>query len=585
MQRIIFIDPTSAHTHLSIKNRGIGASEYQFYNLIKKMSEYFKVKCYFYGKEAKVVEGIEYYSLYDNLINAQINSEDIFIVQRFLPDIQGEIYKKIKNNKIFIWNHDLIDKSNFIWAMTDEEKNKCVDEQYFKTNVLSEYFNNKNINYVFVSKTIKQDFKNYTAKFNFTFESERSHHIYNILYEDEFLEVKNTNIVFNPYLLTFASALHKGIEKVIAIFDKLITVDKNFILQIMSPGYELDKWADYLTNLKNKYKDNIIIVGSTNKNEYSKNIKKSLCVLTGIFYETFGCVFAESYYLGTPVICDRRSGAVKEIIDNNYIVNYDNVDETIKKILELKNNRDNIKINLNDKFLLEHNFSKWLKKINISIYDIHTRIIIFYKSWYNYFNNQIINLREYLENKDILDIGSNIGLISLGICENMKYKSIHLFEPNTYYLNYSKNLLKKYKNLYFNNYGVGNKSEIKKLYCNKNINIGWNTFLEKDPLQNDNFINYMDAYECQIIKLDDYYQNIENIDFIKIDVEGYEGFVIEGALKLIEKFKPHIYVEIGWGTNHPNWNYNQVIYNKLFDIGYKRITFSEKTEDVLFTPL
>ena len=187
------------------------------------------------------------------------------------------------------------------------------------------------------------------------------------------------------------------------------------------------------------------------------------------------------------------------------------------------------------------------------------------------FGNQILEYKKLLENKDILDIGSNIGLISLAICKNLQYNSINLFEPQPNYLSFSKDLLKDYNNIYFHNVGVGNQNEEKILYSNKDENIGCNTFLTKDPLQNDNFINNMDQYLCKIIKLDDYLINIENIDFIKIDVEGFEAYVIEGAFELIKKFKPYIYVEVGWGTNHPYWDYNIKIYNKLFELGYKKI--------------
>ena len=178
--------------------------------------------------------------------------------------------------------------------------------------------------------------------------------------------------------------------------------------------------------------------------------------------------------------------------------------------------------------------------------EIEQRIESFSNSRKICFEKQILSYNTYLLNKDILDIGSNIGLISLAICNNLKYKSIHLFEPNPHYLSYSKKILTE---------------EI----CN--------------------FINNMDQYLCKIIKLDDYYKNIDNIDFIKIDVEGYEAYVIEGAFELIKKFKPYIYVEVGWGTEHPYWNYNIEIYNKLFDIGYKKIEFSNKTEDILFEPI
>jgi FkbM family methyltransferase len=217
--------------------------------------------------------------------------------------------------------------------------------------------------------------------------------------------------------------------------------------------------------------------------------------------------------------------------------------------------------------------------------DINERILNFHTSRINCFKTQILAYSKYIDNKDILDIGSNIGLISFAICSNLNYKSIHLFEPNIFYFNYSKELLKDYNNIYFNNVGVGNTNKEELLYCCRNENIGWNTFLKKDPLQNDNFINNMDQQLCKIITLDDYYKNIENIDFIKIDVEGYEAYVIEGAIKLIEKFKPYIYVEIGWGINHPFWNFNVEIYNKLFKLGYKKIEFSNETKDILFEPI
>ena len=216
--------------------------------------------------------------------------------------------------------------------------------------------------------------------------------------------------------------------------------------------------------------------------------------------------------------------------------------------------------------------------------DNNKRMDLFYDASKICFEKQILCYKDYLENKDILDIGSNIGLISMAISNNLKYKSIHLFEPNLEYLEYSKKILNTHNNIFFNNVGVGNINEEKILYSNKNENIGWNTFLTKDPLQNDNFINNMDKSLCKIIKLDDYYKNILNIDFIKIDVEGYEAYVIEGAFELIKKFKPYIYIEVGWGTNHPYWNYNLKIYNKLFDIGYKTIEFTNKTEDILFEP-
>jgi hypothetical protein len=86
--------------------------------------------------------------------------------------------------------------------------------------------------------------------------------------------------------------------------------------------------------------------------------------------------------------------------------------------------------------------------------------------------------------------------------------------------------------------------------------------------------------ECNLKKLDDY--EINNVDFIKIDVEGFENKVLKGGMNLISKYKPYILIEVGWGTRHPNWKKCEKQYNKLFDIGYKKHVFKNYTEDVLF---
>lgn len=44
-------------------------------------------------------------------------------------------------------------------------------------------------------------------------------------------------------------------------------------------------------------------------------------------------------------------------------------------------------------------------------------------------------------------------------------------------------------------------------------------------------------------KLDSFIDTFENIKFIKVDVEGMEKDVLEGAKNLLEKFKPILYVE------------------------------------------
>ena len=206
---------------------------------------------------------------------------------------------------------------------------------------------------------------------------------------------------------------------------------------------------------------------------------------------------------------------------------------------------------------------------------------------YHYSNceSQVKEISSLLEDSDILDIGSNVGFFSEAIVKNIRYKSIHLFEPSKEYYNYSKSnvSLQSSKNIFFNNYGLSNTNSQSVLYKSPNDNIGWNTFFKKDPNQAEgDFLSKMIKETCTIKKLDDY--KVKNIDFIKIDVEGLEHRVLEGGLKIIKKFKPYILVEVGWGTSHPDWEDCLKVYNQLFDMGYERVDFKSWTQDILFKP-
>lgn len=191
---------------------------------------------------------------------------------------------------------------------------------------------------------------------------------------------------------------------------------------------------------------------------------------------------------------------------------------------------------------------------------------------------------DYIRNQVILDIGSNIGLYSQAIIEHLPYKEIHLFEPSKELIEYSQILLQKFPGIYYNNVALGLTNRSETLYKSSDYNIGWNTILTKDPIQNNDFTQYMNKETINIVNLDDQYKNIDSVGFIKIDVEGYERYVLEGSLQIIEKFKPAILVEVCWGQNHPEWNLNLMTYHKLFDLGYKKVNFHPtNTEDILFT--
>lgn len=62
--------------------------------------------------------------------------------------------------------------------------------------------------------------------------------------------------------------------------------------------------------------------------------------------------------------------------------------------------------------------------------------------------------------------------------------------------------------------------------------------------------------------------DLEKLDFIKIDVEGMELEVLEGASKTIERFNPVMYIEINEATLSRNNSNKQAIFDFLDEHGY-----------------
>jgi len=74
------------------------------------------------------------------------------------------------------------------------------------------------------------------------------------------------------------------------------------------------------------------------------------------------------------------------------------------------------------------------------------------------------------------------------------------------------------------------------------------------------------------IRLDDYFAKFPSIDLIKIDCEGYEPPVIQGAKNIINKHKPIIICEVYPDMLTRAGFSKSDIYNPLIELGYKIVT-------------
>lgn len=139
-----------------------------------------------------------------------------------------------------------------------------------------------------------------------------------------------------------------------------------------------------------------------------------------------------------------------------------------------------------------------------------------------------------LRGKCVVDIGANIGNHTLYFFQECGISEAICFEPlkNTFEIlkkNIDINGLKNKVTLY--NVAVGNDCETASIHFFDKTNIGA-TILTKD------------AHGCIPIISIDSLQIQQDVSLIKIDVEGFETFVIQGCIETIRKYKPYIMIEI-----------------------------------------
>ena len=174
------------------------------------------------------------------------------------------------------------------------------------------------------------------------------------------------------------------------------------------------------------------------------------------------------------------------------------------------------------------------------------------------------------KSKDALDIGVYRGVYSYKLAQH--YNLVHSFEPNPMLFSYlDKNLKKIIKNINLYNFALSNKNGETKLKLplrSKSIfknNIEELYQLGAASIHPKNLFKNFKEVLVEIKKLDDI--KISNkIGFIKIDVEGHELEVIEGAKKTIINNMPILLIEIE--ERHTKKSVDESI-NYIKNIGYE----------------
>lgn len=155
---------------------------------------------------------------------------------------------------------------------------------------------------------------------------------------------------------------------------------------------------------------------------------------------------------------------------------------------------------------------------------------------YHIMNKRLKNSLDIKSGNIIFDIGAHNGE-SIEMFINLKKNIIiHSFEPNDECFKKLENKYNNYKNIVLNNYAVTNKAGKSTFYINNHSTTS--SFLKINrKFKYENFIfRNIKKKLVNTCKLDDYCKEkkIQRIDLLKIDVQGFEDIVLEGAKNLIK---------------------------------------------------
>lgn len=153
----------------------------------------------------------------------------------------------------------------------------------------------------------------------------------------------------------------------------------------------------------------------------------------------------------------------------------------------------------------------------------------------------------------VLDVGANIGLMSLHFSELVgSGGTVHAFEPSEFA-----------NGLLMHNCALNRRENIIVHRSAVSEAVGQTTFPSPNPEKIEKFnfgtlslathfigSNGRDV-PTEMISIDSL--KLDRCDFIKVDVEGFEAAVIRGGLETIDRFQPHLSLEIGNPADDTSW--------------------------------
>ena len=154
-----------------------------------------------------------------------------------------------------------------------------------------------------------------------------------------------------------------------------------------------------------------------------------------------------------------------------------------------------------------------------------------------------------------IDIGANIGLISLFVLSENSKAKVYAFEPGPHQADLLLKTIEKNNikdRLIFERIALSNSDSYLEFFIHNTKDVSGDGFIDTERA------GVTTSIKVKSKRLDDWWneQQKPQIDMIKIDTEGAEFWVLEGASELIKTCRPLILTEMS-KLNYCNYPYNE----------------------------
>jgi FkbM family methyltransferase len=177
-------------------------------------------------------------------------------------------------------------------------------------------------------------------------------------------------------------------------------------------------------------------------------------------------------------------------------------------------------------------------------------------------------------NTAVLDIGANIGIMTVHLARTVKGSTVYSFEPMPNNISAFKRIIKYFKleNVILFEVALGNtEGEVEMVMpVISNVKMQGLSHVIHDSIPDN---NVGERFKVPLKILDNMIELVNSpkrISAIKIDVENYEFFVLDGAKQLIDKNRPVVYAELWENENR------EKCFELFKSLNYKTIVVIDK---------